>query len=222
MCLPDDREGALRCPGNTPDDDRTAASGPGPGPILRGLDEITWLPGLHEAFPTEGTRKHLSYLLTLDLIRPQADSLFEGLEKGVFGSVVNLYLFIVVGRLLCNRAEPVVGHFSDDRGRLSLVATADDLDASTLEPVEESFQGGAGHCADLVPDDHTGNELLPHPFWRPLRLATPSEEAVVCLGLDAPGPHLFGQAMGRGEDEGISLAEELDRWRGFAAAPAAA
>ena len=118
--------------------------------------------------------------------------------------------------------EPVVGHFSGDRGLLSLVATADDLDASTLDPVEESFQGGAGHCADLVPDDHTGNELPPHPFRSPLRLATPSEEALVGLGLDAPGPHLFGQAMGRGEDEAISLAEELDRSRSFVAAPAAA
>ena len=115
-----------------------------------------------------------------------------------------------------------MGHFSRDRGRLSLVAIADDLDAWTFEPAEESFQGGAGHCADLVPDDHTGNELLPHPFRCPRRLATPSEEAVVGLGLDAPGPHLFGQAMGRDEDEGISQAEELDCSRGFAAAPAAA
>ena len=180
------------------------------------------LPDLHEAFPPEATRKHLSYLLTQDLIRLQADSLFKGLEKGSFGSVVNLYLFIVVGRLLCNCAELVVGHFSGDRGRLSMVATADDLNASTLEPVEESFQGGAGHCADLVRDDHTGNELLPHPFRRPLRLATSSEEAVVGLGLDAPGSHLFGQAMGRGEDEGISLAKGLDCSRGLAAAPAAA
>ena len=193
--------------------------GPVPDLQSRGQDEIPWLPGLHEAFPPETTSKHLSYLLTLDLIRLQADSLSEGLEKGVFGSVVNLYLFIVVGRLLCNRAEPVVGHFSGDRGRLSLVATADDLDASTLEPVEESFQRGAGHCADLVRDDHMGNELLPHPFRRPLRLATPSEEAVVGLGLDALCAHLFGQAMGRGEDEGISLAEQLDRSRGFAATP---
>ena len=45
---------------------------------------------------------------------------------------------------------------------------------------------------------------------------------MVGLGLDAPGPHLFGQAMGRGEDEGICLAEELNRSRGFAAASAAA
>ena len=93
-----------------------------------------------------------------------------------------------------------MGLFFGDSGRMSLVATADDLDASTLEPVEESFQCGAGHCADLVPDNHTGNVLLPHPIRRPLRLATPSEKAVLGLGLDAPGPHLFGQAMGRGED----------------------
>ena len=168
----------------------------GPDLQSRGQDEITWLPGLHEAFPPEATSKHLSYLLILDLIRLQAAPLFEGHEKGVFGSEINLNLFIVV----CNRAEPVVGHLSGDRGRLSLVATADDLDASTLEPVEESFQGRAGYCADLVLDDHMGNELPRHPFRRPLRLATLSEEAVVGLGLDAPGPHLFGQAMGRGED----------------------
>ena len=156
----------------------------------------TFSPGLHEAFPPEATRKHLSYLLTLDLIRLQANSLFEGLEKGVFGSVVNLYFFKVVGRLLCSPAEPVVGHFCGDRRRLSLVATADDLDASTIEPVEESFQGGAGHCADLVPDDHTGNEILPHSFRRTLRLATQSEEAVVGLGLDWPASLSPGDRLG--------------------------
>ena len=94
--------------------------------------------------------------------------------------MVNLYLFIVFGRLLCNRAKPVVGHFSGDRGRLSLVVTVDDLDASTLEPVEDSFQGGVGHYADLVPDNHTGNKLLPHPFRRPLRLATPNCSTTLC------------------------------------------
>ena len=43
-------------------------------------------------------------------------------------------------------------HFSGDWGPLPLVATAD---APTLEPVEEGFQSGTGHCADLgvVPDD---------------------------------------------------------------------
>ena len=117
--------------------------------------------------------------------------------------------------------EPVVWHFSGDWGRLPLVATADDLGAPTLEPVEEGFQSGAGHCVDLVPDDHTGNEILSHPFGHPVRLAAPAEEAVIGLGLGAPGPHLFGQAMGWGEDEGGSGTKELDRSRGFAAAPAA-
>ena len=34
---------------------------PGPIPDLssRGQDEITWLPGLHEALPPEAIRKHL-------------------------------------------------------------------------------------------------------------------------------------------------------------------
>ena len=106
-------------------------------------------------------------------------------------------------------------HFSGDWGRLTLVATADDLDAPTLEPVEEGFQSGAGLC------DHMGNEFLYHPFGRPVRLTAPAEEVVIDLGLDAPGSHLFGQAMGRGEDVGVSGMEEFDRSRGFAAAPAA-
>ena len=145
------------------------------------------------------------------------DSLLEGLEKRVFGSVVYLDLFVIGGM----PAEPVVWHFTGDWGQLPLVATADDLDAPSLEPVEEGFQSGAGHCADLVQDDHTGNEFLSHPFRRPVRFAAPAEEAVIGLGLDTPGPHLFGQAMGRGEDEGASGTEELDRSRGFAAAPTA-
>ena len=185
--------------------------------LPRGQDEITWLPGLHEAFPPEATRKRLSYLSALDPVGLKADSLLEGLEKGVFGSVVYLDLFVIGGI----PAEPVVCHFSGDWRRLPLVATADDLDAPTLEPVEEGFQSGAWHCADLVPDNHTGNEFLSHPFRRPVRLAAPAEEAVIGLGLDAPGPHLFGQAMGRGEDEGVSGSEERDRSRDFAAAPAA-
>ena len=173
------------------------------GPVANLLpreDEITWLPGLHEAFPPEATRKRLSHLLALDPVGLKADSLLEGLEKRVFDSVVYLDLF-VIGDML---AEPVVWHFSGDWGRLPLVATADDLDAPTLEPVEEGFQSVAEHRADLVPDDHTGNEFLSHPFGRPVRLAVPAEEAVIGLGLDAPGPHLFGQAMGRDEDEGVS------------------
>ena len=160
------------------------------------------LPGLHKAFPPEATRKRLSHLSALDPFGLKADSLLEDLEKMVFDSVVYLDLF-VIGDML---AELVVWHFSGDWGRL---------------PVEEAFQSGAGHCADLVPDDHTGNEFLSHPFGRPVRLAAPAEEAVIGLGLGAPGPHLFGQAMGRGEDEGVSCTEELDRSHGFVAAPAA-
>ena len=132
----------------------------------------------------------------------------------LFGSVVYLDLFVIVGM----PAEPVVWHFSGNEGRLPLIATADALDSPSLEPVEEGLQSGAGHCADLVSDDHTGNKFLVHPFRRPVRLAAPAEEAVIGLGLDAPGPHFFGQAMGRGEDEGASGMEELDRSHGFAAA----
>ena len=190
------------------------------GPVANLLPrghEITWLPGLHEAFPSEAARKRLSHLSALDPVGLKADSLLEGLEKRFFGSVVYLDLVVIGGM----PAELVVWQFSGDWGRLPLVATADDLDAPTLESVEEGFQSGAGHCADLVPDDHTGNEFLSHFFGRPVRLAAPAEEAVIGLGLDAPGPHLFGQAMGRGEDGGVSGTEELDRSRGFAVAPAA-
>ena len=116
----------------------------------------------------------------------------------LFGSVVYLDLFVIVSM----PAEPVVWHFSGDEGRLPLIATADALDSPSLEPVEEGLQSGAGHCADLVSDDHTGNKFLSHLFRRPVRLAAPAEEAVIGLGLDAPSPHFFGQAMGRGEDEG--------------------
>ena len=48
-----------------------------------------------------------------------------------------------------------------------------------------------------------------------------TEEAVIGLGPDPRGSHLFGQTMGRGEDEGVSGTEELDRSGGFAADPAA-
>ena len=82
--------------------------------------------------------------------------------------------------------------FSDDWGRLPLVATADDLDAPALESAKEGFQGWAGHRADLIPDDHTGNQFLPHPFGCPLCLTTPAEEDVIALGLDTSGLFLFG------------------------------
>ena len=93
----------------------------------------------------------------------------------------------------------------------------------TPRPSSQSrkVSSGAEHCADLVLDDHTGNEFLSHPLGRPVGLAAPAEEPVIGLGLGAPGPHLFGQAMGRDEDEVVSGTEELDRSRGFPAAPAA-
>ena len=121
-------------------------------------------PGLHETSPPEATRKRLSHLSALNLVWPQTDSLFQGPEKRVFGPVVYLDLFVVGGA----PAEPVVWHFSGDRRRLPLVAAADDRDALALEPVEEDFQCGAGHCADLVPDTDTGDHLLSHLFGRPL------------------------------------------------------
>ena len=142
--------------------------GPVANLLPRGQDEITWLPSLHKAFPPETTGKLLSHSLTLYSVWLQTDGLFEGLEDGVFCSVV--YLFVIVGML----AEPVVWHFSGDWGRLPLVAAAGDLDAPTLEPVEEGFQRGVRHCADLVPYDHTGNELLSHPFGHPVGLAAPA------------------------------------------------
>ena len=57
--------------------------------------------------------------------------------------------------------------------------------------------------------------------FRVSTLTTPTKEAMIGLGLDTPDLHLFGQAMGRGGNEGISLAEEPARSRGLAAAPAA-
>lgn len=112
--------------------------------------------------PTLGNQE--APFVTLGTGPYQADSLFEGIDKAVFGSVINLDLFIVAGML----EEPVVRHFSGDKRWLPLVATADALDIPTLEPVEKGFQGGAEHCADLDPDDYTGNEFLLHIFGRPL------------------------------------------------------
>ena len=169
----------------------------------------------------EATRKRLPYLSALVPVGLQADSLLEGFEKRIFVLVVGLDLLVVAVCLQTMLTEPVVRHLSGDWGRLPLVATADDLDASTPEPIEEGFQSGAGHCADLVPDSHAGNELS-HLFGRPLSPVTPAEEAVIGLGLVAHSPHFFRQTVGRSKDKRIPLAEELDRSRSLAAAPAAA
>ena len=63
----------------------------------RGQDEITWLPGLHEAFPPEGTSNRFSYLLALDLVGLQADPHFEVLEKGLLCPVIHNLLVIISG-----------------------------------------------------------------------------------------------------------------------------
>ena len=132
--------------------------------LSRGQDQITRLPDIHEAFPPEATRKRLSHLSALGLVWLQTDSLFQGPEKRIFGPVVYLNLFVIGG----TPPEPVVWQFSGDWRRLPLVAAADNLDSPALEPVEEGFQNGAGHCADLVPDTDAGNPLLSHLFGRPL------------------------------------------------------
>ena len=49
--------------------------------------------------------------------------------------------------------------------------------------------------------------------------AAVAEEAVVGLGVDAPRPHFLHQAMGRGEYERLSPAEELYRASRLAGAP---
>ena len=87
----------------------------------------------------------------------QADSLFEGLEKVVFGLPRPIHSSL-------NARGASRAAFLRRLGRLPPVATADDLDASTLERVEEDFQSGAGHCADLVPDDGDHDVLPPSVF----------------------------------------------------------
>ena len=59
--------------------------GPVANLLPRGQDEITWLPGLHEALPPEATRKRLSHSPTPYSVWLEANILFEGLEGGVFG-----------------------------------------------------------------------------------------------------------------------------------------
>ena len=155
--------------------------------------------------------------MALDLVGLQADPLFDVIEKGVLCPMIHINLLVIIGGV----AVPLVRNFSGDWRWLPLVTTADDLDAATLEPVKEDLQRGTGYREFLVPDDHPGKELLPHLFGRPFYLATPAEEGVIGLGLDAPCRHIFRQSMGRSEDEGILLAEELDRSRGLAGALAA-
>ena len=107
--------------------------------------------------------------------------------------------------LLCGRPWPLHSSWHAPRAnhvvflwQLGLAAiglTADYLDASALEPVKQGFQYGAKHCADLIPDDHMGNELLSHPFEHPFCLATWAEEAVIGLGLHSSGLYILCWAM---------------------------
>ena len=131
--------------------------------------------------------------------------------------MVDSDLFVVVAALL----EPVVGWFPRNGRWLPLVTAANNLNASLVKPVEEGLEHGPGDRADLVPDDHPGDVLLTHAVRRPLSLARPPEEAVVRLCVDAPGPHLLGQAMGWGEDERLPPAEQLNGSRGLAGTSAA-
>ena len=95
-------------------------------------------------------------------------------------------------------------------GRVSLVTTTDDLNTSAHEPVERGFQNGLGHGTDLVPDDHPRDVFVSHSLRGPLGPA-PTKEAVVRLGLHFPGPHLFGQTVCRGEDQGVSDEVQFNR-----------
>ena len=78
-------------------------------------------------------------------------------------------------------------------------------------------------CLEQLGDDHTASRLYGSKVFRhstsPPRAAVP-EEAVVSLCVDAPGPHLLGQAMGWGEDERLPPAEQLDGSRGLTGASA--
>jgi len=83
--------------------------------------------------------------------------------------------------------QPVTWHVASNRRWLTMVA-------SVFEPVKEGLKDGPGNSADLVPHDHA------RAFSCPLSLTAPAEEAVIALGFDPSGPHLFGQAMSRCED----------------------
>ena len=106
--------------------------------------------------------------------------------------------------------------------RLALVATADDLGAPAIEPVQENLKDKPGHGADLVPDDETRDVLLAHAVGRLVVLTAPSEEAVVGLGFGPSGSHCFGEEVSWGEYEGVCRPKEFNSGsRGFCAVPAA-
>ena len=102
-----------------------------------------------------------------------------------------------------------------------MIAAADNLDVPAHKSVKKGLKNVPGHCADLVPNDDSWDELLAHPFWRPVVFATPPKQAVVRLRFRPPGPHLFGETVGRDRHEGFSHPEEIYRSCGFSAASTA-
>ena len=105
--------------------------------------------------------------------------------------------------------------------RLALVATADDLGAPAIEPVQEHLKDKPGHGADLVPDDETWDVLLDHAVRRLVILTAPSEEAEVGLGVGSSGSHFFGEEVSWGEYDGVCGPKEFDCSRGLSAVLAA-
>ena len=154
--------------------------------------------------------------MALHPVRLETYTPFEGFEGIVLCSVVSLDLFIVV----CSMSQPVMWHLTNYWRWLTLITATNDLDTPVFEPAKEGLKYRPGHSTDLVPNNHMRDVLLAHPFRGPLSLATPPEEAVISLGLDPPSSHLFCQTMCRGEDQGVSDTEELNRSRGFATSSA--
>ena len=113
--------------------------------------------------------------------------------------------------------------FEDVAAQLPFARNTESFYNPKITKVEVTIEG--------IPNQLFSQGMPAYQMWdeaRKLFAASPSrkrhpEEAVVAkdLGLDTPGPHLFGQVMGRGEDKGVSGTDELDPSRGFAAAPAA-
>lgn len=100
-------------------------------------------------------------------------------------------------------------HLSRNWWQLALVALANNLHPTLLQPGKKHFQGGPGHCTDFDPDYDTGDELLAHPLRRPLSGHSP-EETVVVLGFDTPTANLFGKAICQGQYEQVFYSKEID------------
>ena len=95
-----------------------------------------------------------------------------------------------------------------------MVPIADNLNTPKVQPVQECLEDILRDRCNLVPDDHTGDELLAHPVGRPISLPAPTEEAVVGLRIDTTLPHLLSKPVCGDEDERLSPAEQFDGPRG--------